>query len=87
MVLDIVDNPYYVACSVGCILHGIHGYTILAGMHLQGQKDQSILGTNNRIPSIWPFLRSRQTISHLQLSGTKDFYMATDPLGPRIPTS
>ena len=85
-VLDIIEIPYDVARSVGCILHGVHVYTTPVGMHPQGPKDQSILGTNNRIPSIWPFFQGGQTPSHLQLSGTKDLCMATNPLGPRIPT-
>jgi hypothetical protein len=56
-VLDTVDIPFDVARSVGCILHGIHGHTTPVGMHPRGPKDQSILGTNNQIPSTWPFLR------------------------------
>jgi hypothetical protein len=87
MVLGTVDTPYDVAHSIGYNLYGIHGHTTLIEMHPRGPKDQSTLGTNNRIPSTWPFLQVGQTLSHLQLSGTKDFYTATNPLRPRIPTS
>jgi hypothetical protein len=86
-VLGIVDTPYDVARSVGCILYGIHGYTTPVEMHPRGPKDQSTLGTNNPIPSTLPFLQGGQILSHLQLSGTKDFCTATNPLRPQIPTS
>jgi hypothetical protein len=49
-VLDTMDTPYDLVRSIGCILHGIHGHMTPVGMHPLGPKDQSTLGTNNRIP-------------------------------------
>jgi hypothetical protein len=82
-----VDTACNVVRFPGCNLYGMYGHMIPVEMHLPGPRGQSILGTTNRFPSTWPFVRGGQTLSQLQLSGTKDFYMATSPLQPRIPTS
>jgi hypothetical protein len=75
------DGHFHPKTSIMTSLH-----TTPVGMHPLAAKDQITLSTNNWIPSTWPFFRGGQTLSHLQLSGTKDFCTATNPLLPRIPT-
>jgi hypothetical protein len=85
--LGTVDIAYNVACSLGCNLHGMYGYMTPVKMHPPGPRSQNLLDTTDRFPSTWPFLQGGQTLSRLQLSRTKDFYMATSPLRLQIPTS